>query len=70
MSCKIQADLTEAWFAATEQFSAAIKAMTGTHIGKISNADFMVLRGAAETARLASENARVLLDLHRKDHGC
>jgi hypothetical protein len=70
MSCKIQASLTEVWFAATEQFSASVKAMTGHHIETMSNADYMVLRGKAEKARLASENARMMLELHRKEHGC
>jgi hypothetical protein len=68
--CKIQASLTEAWSIATEQFSAATKALTGDHIGKMSRGDYMVLRGRAEQARLASENARVLLELHRQEHGC
>ena len=70
MGCEVQSVLTESWFKATEEFSAAIKAMTGSHIAQMSQADFMLLRGAAEKARLASENARLMLDLHRIDHGC
>jgi hypothetical protein len=70
MSCKIQASLNEAWSLAAEKFSAATKALTGDHIGKISKVDFMALRARAEDARLASENARLLLELHRQEHGC
>jgi hypothetical protein len=44
--------------------------MTGDHIGKMSRADFMALRGRAEEKRLASENARLVLELHRTEHGC
>jgi hypothetical protein len=70
MSCKIQSALTDSWVQATDKFSAAVKAMTGSHIATMGEADFMLLRGAAERARLASENARLLLELHRKEHGC
>jgi hypothetical protein len=70
MSCKTQAALTQAWFSATEQFSAAVKAMIGSDVGSMSQADFALLRAAAEKMRLAAENARLLLELHRKEHGC
>ena len=70
MSCQTQFALTEAWSSATDEFSAAIKAMTGDGIGSMSKADYMVLRATAETARLRSENARLMLELHRKEHGC
>jgi hypothetical protein len=36
----------------------------------MSKEDYVVLRSQAEQARLASENARVLLQLHREEHGC
>jgi hypothetical protein len=70
MSCNTQRSLIEAWFGATAQFSDAVKAMTGSQIAAMSPDDFAVLRGKAETARLASENARLMLELHRKEHGC
>jgi hypothetical protein len=60
----------EAWFSATEQFSAAVKAMIGSQIGAMSQSDFALLRATAERTRLAAENARLLLKLHRKEHGC
>lgn len=69
MSFKIQAVLTEAWSLATEQFSAATKALTGSVIAKMSSMGFMVLRATAEEARLKSDNARLMLELHRKEHG-
>jgi hypothetical protein len=70
VTCKIQTALTQEWFAATEQFSAAIKAMTGGQIATMPNTEYVVLRAAAEKARLASENARLSLELHRHEHGC
>jgi hypothetical protein len=70
MSCRTQLALTQAWSDATEEFSAAIRAMTGNLIGKMPRAEYMALRARAEESRLASENARMLLDLHRKEHGC
>jgi hypothetical protein len=70
VSCITQATLTEAWSLATEQFSAATKALTGDHIGKMSQEAYKGLRRKAEEARLASENARMLLELHRNEHGC
>jgi hypothetical protein len=33
-------------------------------------AGYYGLRARAEDARLASENARLLLELHREEHGC
>jgi hypothetical protein len=68
--CKIHSSLTEAWSVATEQFSAATKALTGDHIGTMSREDYMAFRRKAEEARLASENARMFLELHREEHGC
>jgi hypothetical protein len=50
---------TEAWFKATEKFSAAIRAMTGKH-NSMAEADYVLLRATAEEARLESENARVM----------
>jgi hypothetical protein len=70
MSCKTQSTLTQAWLDANDRFSDAIRAMTGDHIGRISKAEYMALRGQAEEARLASENARLLIEIHRQEHGC
>jgi hypothetical protein len=70
MFCKIQVALTEEWYQATQEFSNAIRAMTASKIDTISWADYMLLRDEAEKARLASENARMLLELHRNEHGC
>jgi hypothetical protein len=70
MTCKTKTGLSEAWSLAAERFSTATKAMTSDHVGKISKTDLMALRARAEDARLASENARLLLELHREEHGC
>jgi hypothetical protein len=66
MSCKIQRELTEFWSNATSEFSDAIKAMTGDRIATISQTEYMALRAKAEESRLASENARMTLEIHRK----
>jgi hypothetical protein len=52
MSCKIQTALTEAWFAATKEFSTSIKAMTGIQIAAMSNAAYTLSRARAERARM------------------
>jgi hypothetical protein len=70
MSCKIQSSRKEAWSVAAEQLSEATRALTGDHIGEMSRQDIMALRARAEDAHLASENARLLLELHREEHGC
>jgi hypothetical protein len=68
--CKTQAALSEAWSLATGRFSAATKALTGDRVDKMSEEDYRALLANAEEARLASENARLLLELHRAEHGC
>jgi|HubBroStandDraft_1064217.scaffolds.fasta_scaffold741691_1 hypothetical protein len=68
--CETKAALAEAWSTATRQLSDATNAMTFDRIGRMSKEDYVVLRSQAEQARLASENARVLLQLHREEHGC
>jgi hypothetical protein len=68
--CKIHSSLTEAWSTATEHFAAATKALIGDRIGTISKEEYMGLRRKAEEARLASENARMFLELHRQEDGC
>jgi hypothetical protein len=70
MSCEIQSALTKAWFDAIREFSGAVQAMPGDHIRTMSRGEYLGLRAKAEESRLASENARVSLDLHRKEHGC
>ena len=51
---------------ATREFSEAVSAMAGDANGETS-ADLWV---KAERTRLASENARLLLKMHREEHGC
>jgi hypothetical protein len=68
--CKIQAALVEDWCNTSLRFAAAIKAITGNHTATMCQADYMALCAKAEETRLEMENARMLLELHRKDHGC
>ena len=69
-SCKIRAALSETWSAATRDFSDAAKVLTGDQIGMMPTPAYQVLRAKAEQARLASENARIALNLHRQEYGC
>jgi hypothetical protein len=68
--CKIRAILSAAWSAATRDFSDATNVLTGEQIGTIPNPAYQALRAKAEQARLASENTRIALNLHRQEHGC
>jgi len=70
MSCEIHNALTQAWSEANKRFSDAVNAMTGDQIGTLSRAEYMVLRGDAEKARVASENAGLVVETHRHEHGC
>jgi hypothetical protein len=51
-------------------FAVATRALTGDHIGKMCKLDLMAPRARAENARLAPEDARLLFELHREEHGC
>jgi hypothetical protein len=70
MSCELRAKLNQVWSNATTEFSSAVAALTGPQIGTMSKADYSALVARAEAARLSSENARVALQMHRKEHGC
>jgi hypothetical protein len=58
------------WHDSIEELSKTVKALTGHGVGTMSRAEYQNLRGHAEHARLASENARLLLEIHRNEHGC
>ena len=62
--------LGQDWKAATEKFSEAVGALTGKHIGTLSREQYAALRAKPEATRLASENARLVLEMHRMEHGC
>jgi hypothetical protein len=62
--------LNQAWSDATAEFSTAVAALTRPHIGTMSQADYSALIARAEAARVTSENARVAMQMHRKEHGC
>ena len=70
MSCETRASLTEAWDLGRKLFSVAVEAMTEGQIPRMPDEDFLVLLTRTDEAWLASENARILLELHRKKHGC
>jgi hypothetical protein len=70
MSCKIQAEYAKAWASATEALSEAVRALTSPQIATMPKGQYQKLTAKAETARLASENARLSLALHRKEHKC
>jgi hypothetical protein len=70
LHCEVQAALREARARAASELAEATRALTKTSLGTMSNPDLMALRARAEEARQAAENARVHLDLHRREHGC
>ena len=67
--CSQEAELIEAWNAAAERFSAAVSALRKS-VGTITNPEYERLRAEIEDARLDADNARALLDIHRREHGC
>jgi hypothetical protein len=58
------------WADATLEFSTAVAASSGPDIGKMSRKDYGVLLARVEAARLTAENARIALQLHRRQHRC
>ncbi len=61
MICKIRTKLKRELHDATSEFSDVVAALTGPYVA---------LMDKAEAARLASENARAAMDIHRAAHGC
>ena len=70
MICGIREQLMEAWTSATIDLSVAAERLADLKLGETSPVVFQELRGRAEAARLASENARMSFVLHCKTHGC
>jgi hypothetical protein len=70
VSCKVEADLSEAWALAKREFVEASQALSGPHIGYLSKMEFIALRLTAKRARMTSDNAKLALEAHRKEHGC
>jgi hypothetical protein len=68
--CETQANLVQVWAKATRELSDSTAALIGDHIGKMTRAEYQQLLAQAEQARLAAENVRLTLELHRRDHGC
>ena len=67
--CREGALLMEAWNRATKEFSAAVSALAA-NLGRLPKVEYERLRMEAEAARLAMDNARLLIDMHQKEHGC
>ena len=70
MACELHAQLNDKWRIATEKFSRAVAALGGSEVKTISREAYRELRGEAEEARLACDNARLAVDLHANEHGC
>ena len=69
MYCEIQARLKEAWSSATQEFGAAVS-MLIDEPDTTSKIRYQELKSRAAAARLSAENARMLLSIHREEHGC
>lgn len=70
MSCEVQLALTITWDTATREFSEAVNALAANRIGTMSKDEYDRLRANVETARLASESARLAVERHCAEHGC
>jgi hypothetical protein len=70
MPCAIHKELNVIWSEAAQEFSSAVAALSGPQIGTMSKPKYAALVAKAEAARLASENARIAIQLHSKEHGC
>jgi hypothetical protein len=70
VSCTIHSQLNDVWNETTKAFSDAVSALTGSNVGTMSGQEYRALVARVEECRLASENARMAVQLHRKEHDC
>jgi hypothetical protein len=66
LACATRAKLYQEWDAATKQLSDAVAALN-RQIGTVSKADYTAMLTEIEAARLRSENARLSVELHRRN---
>ena len=67
--CPQEARLVEVWDDATQWFSLAAAELTANS-DKLGTPEYERLRSNLEKARLAADNAREFLNIHRHEHGC
>lgn len=65
-TCPHRDDLMREWNKAVSEFSKSISRLKAA----IANEHFADEQHATEQARLHTENARTMLNLHRAEHGC
>jgi len=64
--CERRNQLVKEWYEAVAAFSHSVRQLR-TCIGDVSFAEH---RQETELARLHADNARMILELHRDEHGC
>jgi hypothetical protein len=67
--CPDMSALLDRWRHATVRYMNAVMGIQ-IHVGASTNERFDALRSAAEAARVATEEAMLAADRHRKEHGC
>jgi len=67
-NCTTRNELLRQWSDATQRFSDSIGYMRA-NVGDM-NGQFNKHMRLAEAARLKAENARLMLEIHRSEHGC
>jgi hypothetical protein len=68
--CQEERKRMQAWKTALRELSVALKAFSAAIHNNFPSADCDRLRAEVERARLASDNARLSLAMHRNEHGC
>ena len=67
--CDERGRLLKNWSTAVNAYSVAVQDLSRT-MGRLSYRQYQTLKAATEDARRISEDARVALETHRREHAC
>ena len=67
--CQTHSELIQQWEESSHRFSSAVRLLS-RKMAILSKEEFHILHAETEDARLASENARLAIDLHCLEHRC
>jgi hypothetical protein len=70
MDCPEAARLTALWSTAHETYQRAVSQLKNGTCPESGSPAYEVLQTAVEKARLDLDNVRVVLRMHREEHGC